>query len=111
MSTETFIENMKLKFPEKIQNLCNPAFVYIVLAVLVACLACLIGFILKPSIQSFIGNTSGLSSQLLSILLCTFILSLICQTGETGVIVSWVLAIPTIICLISQLVSLFTAGA
>lgn len=111
MSNPTFISNMKLKFPERFQNLCDPAFVYIVLAILLACLTCLIGSILKPSFMSLTGNTSGLSLQLLLILLCTFILSLICQTGETGVIISWVLAIPTIICIISQLMSLFSAGA
>ncbi len=104
MSNPTFIENMKLKFPEKLQTLCDPAFIYIVLAILVACLTYIIISLSKPSIVSFIDNTSSLSAQFVSILLCTFILSFICQTGEIGKIISWVLLI---ICIISWIIPVF----
>lgn len=109
--SETFISDMKDRLlPENYRKLCDPAFVYITLALLFACILCVVGTLTNFSMQSLAANSSGLLFQILSIFLCTFIISMICQLGDTGVIVAWILVIPTIICVLCWLSSLISAG-
>ena len=63
---------------------CTPSIVYFVIAIIIT----LVIFFLNMNFA----NIFGLLSQILSIVLCTFILAFICNLGQNGgVIISWII--------------------